>query len=60
MHDFKVSVSIIEPTFFTTGMTQTAKLCGSMKETYDSLPQTIKDEYGPNFVTEGIYSFARL
>ena len=60
MWDFKVSVSIIEPTFFTTGMTQTAKLCGSMKETYDTLPQTMKEEYGESFVTDGIYSFAQL
>ena len=57
MRDFKVSVSIIEPTFFTTGMTQTTKLCSSLSETFKTIPQSVKDDYGDKYVEESKFLY---
>ena len=56
MRDFKVSVSIIEPTFFSTGMTQTMALCKAMSDAHESLPQIIKDEYGREWLEAGFHN----
>lgn len=56
MKNFEVSVSILEPVFFTTNMTQTEALCDSLTDTYESLPQSLKEEYGKEYLEECTYS----
>ena len=54
MKDFNVSVSIIEPTGFKTNMVQKNKFVQSYKDTFESLPVSIQEEYGREYTEKGI------
>ena len=44
-----VKVSVIEPGFFRTNITNKDNLRGQWKELWDELDDSLKDEYGPDF-----------
>ncbi len=50
MRCFGVSVSIIEPDFFKTPMTDSARLCKEFSDSYDKLPRNIQEDYGTEFL----------
>lgn len=52
MQHFGIKVSIIEPGFFKTAVTNTNTIDGNLKELWDRMPQDVRDTYGTNFLQE--------
>ena len=53
MADFKVSVSIIEPSYFATGLVQSENVLKLLTDSYNNLPDDIKEEYGQEYFEAG-------
>ena len=53
MIDFKVSVSIIEPSFFRTNLVQDDAVFKSMQDTIKNLPDAVKEEFGQEYFDAG-------
>ena len=53
MIDFKVSVSIIEPSFFRTNLVQDDGVFKSMQDTIKNLPDAVKEEFGQEYFDAG-------
>lgn len=47
---FGVSVHIIEPGYFKTAMTDSARITDVIRHTWQSLPQSTQNEYGTTYV----------
>lgn len=52
MQDFGVKVSIIEPGFFKTAVTNSDVIKGNLKRLWDRLPQDVKNSYGTSYLQE--------
>lgn len=52
MIPFGLSVSIIEPGFFKTGITQLDLLEADLRRLWSRLPQDARDSYGPTYFDE--------
>ena len=53
MADFKVSVSIIEPSFFRTNLLQGDAIFNNFQNTIKNLPDTVKQEFGQEYFDAG-------
>lgn len=52
MRPFKISVHIIEPTAFRTPILLLQNRLANVPQTFEKLSQTVKDEYGEEFVAK--------
>ena len=50
---FNVSVHIIEPGFFKTGITDIHNITNALHQSWQKLPQHIKEEYGQEYFDKG-------
>ena len=50
MHDYKVSVSIIEPEYFKTNMTAIGPMDKGTRDLYEELPPALKEEFGQEYL----------
>lgn len=52
MKQFGIKVSIIEPGFFKTAVTQLDLIEGDLKRLWNRLPQDVKDSYGATYIND--------
>lgn len=52
MHHFGIKVSIIEPGFFKTAVTQLDLIDADLRRRWSHLPQDVKDSYGQTYLDE--------
>ena len=53
MADFKVSVSIIEPSFFRTNLLQGDTIFNNLQNTIKNLPDTVREEFRQEYFDAG-------
>ena len=57
MRPFGVKVSLIEPGFHKTNITNTENLKKSLYASFEQAPKYVQDEYGKEFLEQGVYAF---
>ncbi|NXK15021.1 RDH16 dehydrogenase, partial [Herpetotheres cachinnans] len=60
MHNFGVKVSVIEPGYFKTTITNIENLEKSFISTWEKLPEEIKASYGENYLKEFLVAFRNI
>lgn len=53
MAPFGVKVLCIEPGFFRTDMADPELMNNNLKRLWETLPQEVKDDYGPDYLPKG-------
>ena len=56
MRPFGVKVSLIEPGFHKTNITNTENLKKSLYASFEQAPKYVQDEYGKEFLEQGVYA----
>ena len=57
MYPWGVKVSILEPGAFQTNINQPSIIEKDLKEAWENLDDQLKEEYGEEYLKEGIFSF---
>ena len=57
MYPWGVKVSILEPSAFQTNINQPSIIEKDLKEAWENLDDQVKEEYGDEYLKEGIFSF---
>ena len=57
MYPWGVKVSILEPGAFRTNINQPSIIEKNLKEAWENLDDQLKEEYGEEYLKEGIFSF---